>query len=327
MIIQKINDKTGVRIGVSAAASWAWGTSLFLGMEIAQTRGVTAFMIWAVANFMTLALFGFLVNRGIINKRVFDNSLIKAVAIVIQMFCLVIQLNIINNTLINWIPNPVASYAVTTAVGLAFSVAVFKKGLPTSIKLDCGKWAIAMGACVAIIIIGFACGQSIIQFPQSGYDDVMWGLWSAAILISGPIGDVQHWQRAINDRSGKAYYKGAAFFAVYMACIFGMANFEFNGIMNGFLLIACLMVTVSTINSIAVAMHEVGSGGGDKKLGLIITAAICFLWGLFIEIGIADLWSNFGIVRVCLAIVIVVSSLVVTSVVRSVRNATAEAID
>lgn len=307
-----INDPRGSRIGVSAAASWAWGTSLFLGMEIAQTRGVVAFLIWSIANVLTLALFGELIKRKIINVSVFDNSIIKSVAMVIQMFCLVIQLNIINNTLGDFISDTATKYIITTAIGISMTMLVFSKGLPASVKMDKIKWAIAMGCCFSIIAIGLICGQEINVFPSSTASDISWGVWSAAILLSGPIGDVQHWQRAIADYSGKAYRWGSLYFAVYMAAVFGMAFFKFNTLMSVLLLVGCLMITVSTINSIAVAMHEIHS----KKTGAAITVFICLAWGIFINIGIADLWSNFGIVRVTLAIVIVISSLVVASIVK-----------
>lgn len=36
----EIKDNHGIKIGVSSAASWAWGTSLVLGMEIAKQLGM-----------------------------------------------------------------------------------------------------------------------------------------------------------------------------------------------------------------------------------------------------------------------------------------------
>ena len=55
----------GVKLGVSAAASWAWGTSLIVGMEIAQTKGLAAWGIWVTANAATLAVFGVLTCSGL----------------------------------------------------------------------------------------------------------------------------------------------------------------------------------------------------------------------------------------------------------------------
>lgn len=58
----------GVKSGVSAAASWAWGTSLIVGMEIAQTKGRAAWGIWATANAATLAVFGALTRSGLLAR-------------------------------------------------------------------------------------------------------------------------------------------------------------------------------------------------------------------------------------------------------------------
>lgn len=312
------NDPRGIRLGMSAAASWAWGTSLMLGMEIAQTRGIPAFLIWAAANSVTLGLFGLLVRRGAINRAVFGNGIVRSVALIIQMFCLVLQLNIINNTLEAFMPGTVARYAVTTMVGVAMTALVYRKGLPASVNMDMWKWGLAMLSCVAVMACGVVFGTGFVEFPKSTLADVSWGAWSAVILLCGPVGDVQHWQRAMADRSGRAYTWGSAFFAAYMLLVFGMAHFERNRLMEMFILLACLMVTISTINSIAVAMHD---AIGGKRVGAAVTVSLCALWGVFMSIGIADLWSNFGIVRVTLAIVIVVSSLVVNGLLRGERDA------
>ena len=90
----------GVKLGVSAAASWVWGTSLIVGMEIAQTKGLAAWGIWATANAATLAVFGALTRSGLLARHVFDAKGIKAAALPIQVFCLVIQLSIISRVVV-----------------------------------------------------------------------------------------------------------------------------------------------------------------------------------------------------------------------------------
>ncbi len=303
----------GIKIGVSAAASWAWGTSLVLGQQICQQRGLGAFAIWAVANTMTMVLFAVLMNRGVIKPTVFDNPIIKTVAIIIQMFCLIVNLNAIYQTVFPFLDNGLETYAITSAVGIAFTMAMFKHGLPSSIKADLVKWFIVMVSICLIVALGVVQGAPTRTFPVSGGSDLMWAVWSAAILLSGLIGDVQHWQRALADKTKRCYYNGAIFFGIYMLGVLAMAYFEFSPAMNVLLLIACLGVTVSTINSIAVAMHEVV----DKRVGTAITVFICLAWGIGINIGLIELWSNFGIVRVCFAITIVVSSMVISEVVRN----------
>jgi hypothetical protein len=137
-------------------------------------------------------------------------------------------------------------------------------------------------------------------FPESSLSDIMWGAWSACILLSGPIGDVQHWQRAEIDTTGHGYRWGAVFFALYMAMILAMAHFQFNGVMNAILLVAVLCVTSSTIDSIAVAMHEIS----NKQIGTAVALAICVFWGILAQFGVLTLWSHAGIYRVGFALLI-----------------------
>lgn len=53
-------------LGSSIAISWAWGTSLILGLEIARTKGIETFLIWALANTLTLTIFGLLYKKKVI---------------------------------------------------------------------------------------------------------------------------------------------------------------------------------------------------------------------------------------------------------------------
>ena len=130
-----------------------------------------------------------------------------------------------------------------------------------------------------VVIIGMGLWQDVprIAFPESSSGDILWGVWSACILLSGPIGDVQHWQRAELTGHGTAFYWGSFFFGLYMLLVLVMARFQFTTGMNIVLLLAVLCVTSSTIDSIAVAMHEIS----DRKVGTVVALLICSFWGVF----------------------------------------------
>ena len=49
--------------GITTAASWAWGVSVIVGIQVFQQKGIEAFAIWAAANSLTLALLGWLFTR------------------------------------------------------------------------------------------------------------------------------------------------------------------------------------------------------------------------------------------------------------------------
>lgn len=296
----KEKTKSFWRIGFSSAASWAWGTSLIMGQEIAQTKGLEAFFIWAICNSLTLALFGFLHSKKIIKPEVYNSKIVKGIALIIQLFCLLVQLNFINQQFSLITGSAIAGYAITVAIGFAFVLIVFKKGLPTSIKTDVWQWIGAIVSILIIIGIGVFADAPQRIFAETTGSHIMWGVWSGLILFAGPIGDIQHWQRAEADVSKKGYYLGAAAFAVYMLLILAMAYFQFTTAMNVILLIAVLCVTTSTIDSIAVATHKLG----NKKIGTLVCLAMCVLWGLFVEMGMVQLWSSFGVIRFVFAITI-----------------------
>ena len=285
--------KDFIKIGCSSAASWAWGTSLIMGQQIAQQKGIIAWIIWAVCNSLTLALFGWLYNHKKITPETFNRKEVKVIALIIQLFCLLVQLNFINNQFLIITGNSVLSYLITIAIGFIFTLIVFRKGLPTSIKTDVGQWLGAIIAIAVIILTGVFTHAPLQTFAPTTGSGILWGIWSGLILFAGPIGDIQHWQRAEVDSSRKGYYLGGLLFALYMCEILGMAFFKFTLPMNIILLLAVLCVTTSTIDSIAVGLHELG----NKKIGTLVALLMCVGWGLFVEMGMIELWSSFGVIR------------------------------
>lgn len=286
------------KIGTSAAASWAWGTSLIMGQQIALEKGIIAWLIWAACNTLTLALFGLLFRKKTISSSVYNRKEIKIIALIIQLFCLLVQLNFINQQFKLIIGNKAAAYIITAALGCGCTLMVFNKGLPTSIKTDAAQWILAIAAVVSILLVGMFSGAERQSFMPTTSSSISWGIWSGLILFAGPIGDVQHWQRAAEDKSGKAYNIGAVLFGLYMLLILGMAFFKFNRAMDILLLIAVLGVTTSTIDSIAAALHKLG----NKTIGTGISLGVCLSFGLYISMGMIDLWSSFGVIRFAFAV-------------------------
>lgn len=296
--MSSIEKKDFFKIGCSSAASWAWGTSLIMGQQIAQEKGIIAWVIWAVCNSLTLALLGLLFNKQVITKDLYNRKEVKGIALIIQLFCLLVQLNFINQQFLLITGSKAGAYLITLAIGIAFILLVYRKGLPTSIKTDVVQWLGAILSIIAIIIIGIITGAPMQEFAKTSSSGILWGIWSGLILFAGPIGDVQHWQRAEADSSKKGYYLGAVLFAMYMCLILGMAFFKFTMIMNIILLCAVLCVTTSTIDSIAVALHELG----NKRVGTGIALVLCIAFGLFVQMGMLQLWSSFGVIRFAFAV-------------------------
>lgn len=285
-------------LGTSIAISWAWGTSLILGMQIARQKGLEAFLIWATANCVTLAVFGILYKKGFIYQAVLDLSIVKIFTNLIQIFCLVIQLKILNETLINFF-DPITSYGLSAFFGIFLTVWMYRKGLDASIFTDLFQ---GIGTLLVLLLMGGYCflNYEPAQVQHSPLSEVSWGIWSACILLSGIMTDIQHWQRAKVNQQGYAFEFASLFFAVYLALVFYLSLFEFNDMLNVLLLLAVIGVTTSTIDSIAVALHR----DFGRKVGTLIGLGICVGFGLLVELSVLTIWSYFGVIRVGLALFI-----------------------
>lgn len=283
---------SNIKMGLSICFSWAWASSLVIGQSIAIDRGIVPFLIWAIANTLTLGLFGVLFRKGLFTEGMFKNKVFKSFAIIIQAFCLIINLNILNQL--------IGNYWITTAIGLFFILLMYPRGLIASILTDQVQGIITFVVLVGIIALGLFSGGTVAAHPVNSDGGVLWALWSACILLTSPFGDVQMWQRARVNAGG--FWWATLFFGLYMVLIFIMSMFEFNAAMNIMLLVACLAVTTSTIDSIAVAMHEVS----NKKVGTGLAVFLCLFWGVFKEMGIVELWSTIGIYRVAFCVTVLI---------------------
>jgi hypothetical protein len=240
-----------------------------MGQQIAQEKGIIAWVIWAVCNTLTLALFGWLYNKKKISPETYNRKEVKVIALIIQLFSLLVQLNFINQQFLIITGSTIAAYLITIALGFFFTLIVYKKGLPTSVKTDVYQWIMAIVAIIAVIAVGIFTKAPLQVFAPTSMSGVLWGIWSGLIL-----------------------------FGLYMLLILGMAFFKFTLPMHIILLVAVLGVTTSTIDSIAVALHEVG----NKRIGTGLSLLLCIAFGVFVKMGMLKLWSSFGVIRFAFAV-------------------------
>ena len=285
-------------LGTSIAISWAWGTSLILGMQIAQTKGLEAFSIWAIANSITLGIFGLLYKKQVLHPSVLELKIVKVVTNLIQLFCLIIQLKILNETLLNFV-SPLSSYTLTALMGISLTLWMYRKGLEASIFTDLFQ---GIGTILLLLFMFGYClaNQTLQETHHSSFEDISWGLWSACILLSGIMTDIQHWQRAKVNKNGYAFEWASVFFGLYLLLVFFLSKYQFNSLLNILLLFVVIFVTTSTIDSIAVALHK----DFGRRNGTLISLGICLSYGLLLNLSVLSLWSYFGVIRVGLAIFI-----------------------
>lgn len=294
-----------MKLPLSIAASWAWGTSLIVGMQIAQQKGLGAWGIWATANCLTLVLFGYLTRAGILTKELFNNKIFKFLAIGIQLLCLVINLNILNMVAGDLGASPTSSYIFATTTGIIFVLWMYPHGLRTSIWTDKWQAIITFFILVGIILLGLNSDLPIRTHPLSTTSDITWALYSGLILFSGPIGDLMHYQRAEVAGKSHAFTVAGGLFAIYLSLVLCMSYFTFTPAMNFLLLLAVIGVTSSTIDSIAVALHEMV----NKTVGTLVAIFICIFWGIFSQMGIIELWSKAGAFRIAFAVLLLIAGI------------------
>lgn len=290
------------KIGVSASASWAWGTGFIVGMGTMQQKGLIPFLIWGIANISTLAIFGLLFKTGILNKNLFSKKTFKGIALVLQCVIIILNANVINNILIQVGLSSGMSYVITCVIGLLLVAMMYKEGLRTSILTDNVQMLITYLCGALLVVMGFVNGNRY-EIPVYMTGGLSWAVWSATILLTSPIGDMEMWQRAEADKGGKAFFIGSGVFSIYVILIAICSMFPFTPMMNFILLGMMLAVCSATIDSAIVCFHELG----NKKIGSAVVGVLCIAWGIFKEMGIIELWGQIGIVRVSICMTILIA--------------------
>jgi len=288
-------------IGTSAAISWAWGTSFIIGMTIAQTKGFDAFLMWAIANSITLGIFGLLYKSDFLNIKILDNVIVKIVTTIIQFYSLVIQTKILNEVLCRTFSSEV-SYCITVGFCIALILWMYWRGLLASIFTDLFQGIGTLVICVGIVgycLLGFA-GPATFT-PTTDSSAYLWAAWSACILLSGIITDIQHWQRVEYSKEVGAKYSyefATAFFFVYVACIYAASMYKFDSVLNWMLLGVIVCTTTSTVDSVAVALHRTFG----RNIATILACIMVFGFTLLLNTPLLTFWAYFGTIRVALCV-------------------------
>lgn len=293
------------KIGVSVAASWAWGTGFIVGMGTMQEKGLIPFLIWGVANISTLVIFGLLFRTGVLSAKLFNSKWVKSIALVLQCVIFVLNANVINNILLKVGIKEDVAYWITCGIGVVLVMCMYKKGLVASIFTDNVQMLITYLLGVLLVIMGICSGERY-SIPVNVDGGIGWAVWSATILLTSPIGDMEMWQRAKADEQGKAFFIGAGVFSVYVLLIALCSNFIFTPAMNLILLGMMIAVCSATLDSVIVCFHE----WKNKEWGTTVALILCVVWGVFKQMGIIELWGQIGVVRVAICVSILIAGII-----------------
>ena len=298
---------------MSMAASWAWGTSLVVGMQIAQTRGTIPFIIWAVANSLSLPLFGFIAFKIKNLDAIMKTKPILLFTTGVQCFCLWIQMNAIYEILIKYnIAGDFGAKFVAIAIAVFFLFGLYKNGLMRNVSTDQPIWSICYIGMVAIAIIGFASGSGFQSIPMVNSDaDINWALYTAIVLFSGPLMDIQNWQLARKVYAEKrmhSYLLAGILFAVYMVLVYVLAYQQFNRAMDVIMVLVIVCVATSTINNAIVGVQEIAG----RKVGFCIAGICIASWQIVIPMGVMGLWLTMGTARIYVSAACIATALLMS---------------
>ena len=304
---ENLKKRSTFMYAMSLAASWAWGTSLVVGMQTVQSKGLIPFLIWAIANSLAIPLFGFIAYRIPNLEKVVNSKVVMIFTTIVSVFCLWIQLNAIYQYLCNLeFMTELVAKIIAMSVILIMTVALYKDGLVKSIFLDNPLWSLCYVLLLILVILGFATNverHTIVNFTDKS--QISWALNSCLILFSGPVMCIQNWQMAEKLKSEnkmKAHYLAGVLFAIYMAFVGVLANFKFTGIMNVILILIVLCVALSTADAAIVGIQKIA----NKKWGTAISLLAIASWNWVIPMGVMGLWTTMGNMRKYVAAICII---------------------
>jgi len=298
MLKTLLSKKNSFYYAMSLAASWAWGTSLVVGMQTIQEKGIVPFLIWAIANSLALPLFGFIAYRIPNLSKVVNSKIVMIFTTIVMMFCLWIQMNAIYQYLNNLeFMTDILSKIISITIITFMIFALYKDGLIKSIFLDNPLWSFCYLLLIILLICAFVFKVETFNIVKLVNEkEISWALNSCIILFSGPIMNIQNWQMAEKlkeENKMKSHYIAGGLFALYMALVGCLGFFQFNGIMNILLILVVVCVALTTADAAIVGLQKIAG----KKVGMIIALVAVALWNFVSDLGVMGLWTTMGNMR------------------------------
>lgn len=279
------------KLGISIAASWAWGVSLGVSHSILQTMGLSAFIPWAIANTLAPFVFGAFVRKYPEYLEFRHNQAVKAAMIGIQIFCIWINVKIMGSYIGN---------TSSTLITLVVFILTYLYRFPFTIKSNFWQYATFISALALIIITGKASSVQLASEPIN----LSWVIPACLGLMAGPFLDGQQHQRAQETDSIKPWMIGSACFGFYLFLVFltFFANSPFSRIL---LAITIIAVATSTLNSSVSALQNLAG----NKWAIIISLTALVFWPLFLNNTAVQIWTWYATGRIFVVIPMIVCTI------------------
>ncbi len=317
------------RVGLSWAASHAWGPSIAATLGILLVIGWEAAIFWAIGNVFFAPVYMALYQRFPELKLSYRLRGILALLLVIQFFALWNNQQLIFE--IGYGQADVEIYSLMSAgaaqmlaIGIALFAAVFiyKYGLPGSMTTDIYQYAAMLGGVWLIILLSvfvygntptishFASTGGMGTFPRSFSafifnegTGIWWGILGGISYIGHPYVDTQQWQRIERSPTIKTGLWFSLFFGAYLASVFLMATVLGVEIMllAAILLIAALGVATSTIDSACAALQRLT---GNAKLAFVFAVAAIVSWPIVTSLGVVAIWGIYAMGRLVMFLIV-----------------------
>ncbi len=251
---RKIGTWTGA---MSVASTWIWAPALFIAAQKAYQQGLPGLMWFTVPNVGCLVMFAFIAPRirrafsrgytlpeyvaGRFDKKchavyLFSFICLQVCALAVQLIAGAALLNVMSGL----------SYAAgVLLLAVTFTSYSLIDGLRASIRTDLFQMilifagmailiptAVVKGGGWSAVVSGFDGFNGKFGSVFDPYVAYTFGITVTIGLMSGPVGDQQHWQRAFAFKEGKTckgYLLGALIFAVVPL---GMSILGFIGAAN-----------------------------------------------------------------------------------------------
>lgn len=292
--------KRTIYLGLSSAASWAWGVSFLVTYTLIHDKGIVPFIIWAFFNSIAIPLFGYIFTRFLDLKDMLENNkLLMYFVLVVQFFSIIVNLQAIYQmaTLIGLESN--GATLLSIICGLVFIISIHKNGFNRVLYSNVIQWLIILVVLIFLISKAYINQSEIINLNIGHTTNIIWSFYAGALLLCSPFVDLQGWMRAKTIESEKrniSFIYSGIFFSFYMILILALSNYKLTSNMGLILLFLVIMISTSTIQPNAYALKS------NLRFGGAIAVAACLLWPLLKTLGILNLWTFLATFRAVVVI-------------------------
>ena len=299
------------------AATWAGGNSLIIGLTIAKENGIIPFLLWAVANMLAPIIFGLLALKIPKFQKTMESKPIMFFLTIICIFQIWLQMNNIQSTLVGtqYVSNIVA-IIITLAIAIFFILLFLKDSFPRNVVTDNYSWWFVYVLIILLMICAYISSGGEINSLQLGLDKVERGIKDAILLLPGAFAYPVFWKMLrYNEKNEDSIKKikiercfifGGLLFGLYLLFVLALAFVTFNPVLEIIKAFLIVVIATSTLSSFLYSLHCFAG----KKIGIILSCLTIITWQIFIPLGVLNMWSLMGTIRLYILIGALVFSII-----------------